>query len=459
VTHYGLRFLAASLILACLPVLAQDSNSLTPEEDFRAFTESPRIFLRPQRLRLLQRERERQSIRWEQFSALVAGRAPMAEPGIALALYSRISGEKGQCKEAERAAGRDLRQMAIVYDWCAPPLLAGPLLAGADRLASRQDVPSVRTRALAAIALAETQPEWSEATMKDIIVRWWRGGLTERIRRGETVPRTDLYALFELLHVVRDNLKIDLRDPVQGFFRELPVWHLLSYYPAAYPGAENEFRIPYYREDGEPDLRIATWSRAAELAMVAFDSNPIEMQAMQAWLMQDRYLMRGPLGIVYEFLWANPYQPGITYHALPNLFHDRRGGRLFMRSNWDEDATFFCYDQGTGQVFEAGKRADVNVAAQKKPVRIGSATILPGPAPVEFETGFSVGDTVEPGEKRAEENWFVVGLKPGAPYHVEGDDEEMFEVVADSGGVIALQYPRPRAMKVRVHEPRVTTSN
>ena len=40
-------------------------------------------------------------------------------------------------------------------------------------------------------------------------------------------------------------------------------------------------------------------SRAAGLAMVAYDSNALDSQLLQGWLMRDRFLMRGSLGAVY----------------------------------------------------------------------------------------------------------------------------------------------------------------
>lgn len=434
-----------------VPLMAQ-------EEDFRAYTESPRLFLRSQRLRLLKREKQRESLRWVQFQSLILGKTPMAEGGFAFALYSQIVEKPEFCQEAAKQAGKDLRQLAIVYDWCDAKPLAAPIRELTDALLSANDIPSVRSRALAAIALSETEPDWSESVMKDVIIRWWRGQMVPSIREGKPVPREDLYALFELLHVVKDNLNIDLRDPVQGFFRELPVFHMISYYPAAYPGAENEFRIPYYQRDGEPDLKIAALSRAAELSMVAFDSNAVENQAMQSWLLQDRFLMRGPFGIVYEFLWANPYQPGITYHYLPNVFHDKRSGRLFIRSNWEEDATFFCYDNKIGQIFEAGKRADVNVLGQTQPVRIGSATVFAGKPPLRFDTGYTLDQPKEENEKPIEENWFIVGLRPNTPYAVEPEDQEMNELFSDAGGIISLTLQHPRKMQVRIQEPLVPES-
>ena len=38
--------------------------------------------------------------------------------------------------------------------------------------------------------------------------------------------------------------------------------------------------------------------------------------------MHDHFLMRGPFGSPYEFLWANPYQPGLSYYHVPLVLHD-----------------------------------------------------------------------------------------------------------------------------------------
>ena len=76
-------------------------------------------------------------------------------------------------------------------------------------------------------------------------------------------------------------------------------------------------------------------ARAAEMAMVAYDDNALESQYLQGWLMQDRFLMRGGWG-VYEFLWANPYQPGLSYFHMPLVFHEVATGHLFARTSWDK---------------------------------------------------------------------------------------------------------------------------
>ena len=96
-------------------------------------------------------------------------------------------------------------------------------------------------------------------------------------------------------------------------------------------------------------------SRAAGLAMVAYDTNALDSQLLQGWLMRDRFMMRGSLGAVYEFLWANPYQPGLNYDQVPLVFHEPYTGEVFARTSWDEDATWIGYFEGRLQLFQNGR--------------------------------------------------------------------------------------------------------
>ncbi len=144
-------------------------------------------------------------------------------------------------------------------------------------------------------------------------------------------------------------------DPLH-YFTSLPVYHLLSYYPAVYPSATNDFRIPIIEDAGEPDLRLAALSRAAELSMVSYDTNAYESQLLQGWLMRDQFLMRGPFGVTYELLWANPYQPALSYYSAPLVHHDPLRGRLLLRSGWDSDASWFYHGHGVMQTFEDGRK-------------------------------------------------------------------------------------------------------
>src|ERR1035441_6110702 len=176
------------------------------------------------------------------------------------------------------------------------------------------------------------------------------------LRGGKSVvARDDAYALWELLHAVRDNTNLDLRESVPQFFKDFPIEHLLSHYPATYDAAENQYRIGITRKTGEPDLRAAALSRAAELAMVALDVNGAESQVLQGWLMHDHFMLRGTYGAPYEFLWANPYQPGLSYYHVPLIYHNANFGKLFVRSSWDEDAEWFGYFDGVIQMFAQGR--------------------------------------------------------------------------------------------------------
>ena len=98
--------------------LGQDD---TPTGNMLADAPHPRIFLGTRRLRLLRRERERQSLPWNQFQLLMAGKAPMPEPGFAQALYYQVSGSAESGREAiawALGSSADLRQLALVFDWC-----------------------------------------------------------------------------------------------------------------------------------------------------------------------------------------------------------------------------------------------------------------------------------------------------------------------------------------------------
>src|ERR1051325_8550694 len=89
------------------------------DEALQVYTEHPRLFLRPARLKLLKRERERRSARWLQLEGLVAGKAVLPEPGFTEALYYRVAGDADAGRLAIAWAlgpARDLRQMALVFD-------------------------------------------------------------------------------------------------------------------------------------------------------------------------------------------------------------------------------------------------------------------------------------------------------------------------------------------------------
>ena len=78
-------------------------------------------------------------MRWQQFDALISGGAPMPEPGFAWALYYQVARNDAAGRKAvewalrDAADAGDLRQLALVFDWCAPVMTK----AQADRLAAK----------------------------------------------------------------------------------------------------------------------------------------------------------------------------------------------------------------------------------------------------------------------------------------------------------------------------------
>jgi len=433
-------FCAGALATLSFPLAA---GAQTSSEQYGVYTEAPRLFLRPQRLRLLRRERERQSIRWMQLDSLVSGGAPMSEPGFSAALFFAVSGDKAAARKAADWAvrdGKDMRQLALVLDWCRDVLsederkvIAGRLAAGLAA-SGAGDVASVRDRVLAAIAIADYDQPTTERTLQAVIENWWRERTAPGLRSGDIgFSQADLYPLLEIIHTLRDSLSIDLRDDAPRYFASLPLWYLASFYPAPYEAAANEFRVPSWAGAGEPDLRGAALARAAGMAMVASDPNSNETQYAQGFLMQDRFIMRDTFGAPYEFLWANPYQPGLAYSLLPLVFYDAQRGALFVRSSWDEDARWFgivgrefqLFDDGRVHVLEMGPEA-----ASPKPLEIGPAEVLQWRVPLRVDAGA--------------ETIFVVGGRPDVNYEVEIEDEEMQEADADRAGTVRVDLPKDR---------------
>jgi|SRR5579864_4475336 len=437
-----------------LPAAAQTS-AIAPsaEESLRIYSEHPRLFLTEHRLKLLQKEKERRSLRWQQFELLMAGHAPMPEPGFAGALYYRVAKDADSGRRAMTWAlgqsATDLRQLALVFDWCQDLLspaqsraLAAKLARGIERTAQDRSISAARSRVLAAIALADHLKEASEREMEHAIRVWWRDQIAPPLRDGRAViPRDDFYALYELLHAVRDNLNIDLREAAPAYFKTLPIYDLVSYYPASYPAPEGEYRIPSSKDVGEPDLRRATMARAAELAMVPYDPNAPESQVLQGWLMHDNFNLRSTFGTPYEFLWANPYHPGLSYYLVPLVFHDDLSGRLFIRSSWDESSRWLGYFDGQLQLFEDGKVTVLDPQLSEGPMSLDTAVVFFGKNALKFHTILTEDEEV-----------FVLGLRPKRTYQIEVDDEELAEGSTDAGGILPLKLTHKVEIGVRLKE-------
>jgi hypothetical protein len=443
-----------TLILLTATACAQNTAApaqVTSDEDFHIYTDAPRLLLTKTKLRRVQREKERMSMRWEQFDMLVSGGVPMTEPGFADALYYRASGNAAAGRKAVDWAltseATDLRQLALVFDWCGPVMnqqqserlgakIQTQLTAPA---AATLDVRGQSARVLATAAIADRLPDQGASILADVVQKWWRGQIVPRLMRGEpAVPREQVYALYEMLHVLRDNLKIDLRESADEFFKQLPMDHLTGQYPAPFPAAQGLFHIPVYVRDGEPNLNEAALARAAEMAMVSFDNNAAESQYLQGWLMQDRFQMQDAFGSPYEFLWADPYQPGLSYFQVPLIYHDGLSGHLFARASWDEDAPWIGYFDGHLQMFRDGGIQTLKPGATVAPVRVGDAVVMSAPA--KDDAKFRIDSAI----------LFVLSLEPHAVYDVEIDDQKLDEGRTDGGGTLVITTTEGTEAGVRV---------
>jgi len=423
----------------------------------------PRLFLRAGRLRLLRRERERHSVRWQQFEALISGNAPMPEPGFTQALYYQVSGARAAGRRAVEWAlsASDLRQMALVYDWCQDVLAPAERDQLASRLARRmaetaavESIAGVRSRVLSAVALFDEAPAVVPDLPRQELDRdvhfWWEGRLAPALADGSAViPREDAYALMELLHAVADSARLDLRESAPAYFADFPIEHLMSYYPSPYHRAEGDIYLGATRRGGGPNPDAAVFSRAAELAMVAFDVNAPSTQVLQGWLMHDRFQLRTPLGAPYEFLWANPYQPGLSYYQVPLVYYDSSRGSLYVRSSWEDDAVWFGHFDGTMERFRDGRVTALDPHAAAEPLLLDAAAIC-----------FAGPDGGERGRwsltLEDEQPVFVTGLEPRRAYLVEVDDEEMYEAVSDPAGILRIDdAPLGRSIGVRLREMAV----
>jgi hypothetical protein len=425
------------LAAAACCAMALDAQ-VTADEPVTVSTEHPRLILRPQRLRLLKRERERTSHRWQQFETFVAGNAPMPERAFAYALYYQISGDEAFGKkavEAALAAGADLRQQALVFDWCQPVLtepqkraLTARLEKGIADPAANDSMASVRSRVFAAVVLFDHVEQAPQRELQRVVRSWWLGKIVPALRSGRNViSRDDAYPLLELLHAIRDNTLLELRESFPKFFRDYAIEHLLSYYPAVYPGPDGDFYVGAMRSLAEPDLRAAALSRAAEFAIVAYEINGAESQVLQGWLMHDKYVLRGTFGAPYEFLWANPYQPGLSYYHVPLIYHNPEFGKLFVRSSWDNTAQWLGAFDGVVQMFEEGHLRVIDPKTVTAPFSMKEALFCFAAASRKFRFKLDEETAV-----------FLMGLKPRSAYRIEIDDEEMFEAKSDAAGILAL---------------------
>lgn len=413
------------------------------QESYAVFQPSPRVLLSEERWKLLRREVERRTERWVQLELLLQGGAQFPEPAFAYALGHLATADATLARKAIDAvqAQTSLAHVAMVRDWCLDALspsdkqrLDARLARALQEFPKDLDAPATtRDLTLAAVALADDQPQASANALRWVHTQWWPRQKAKIESGRMPVAHGDALPFVEILYSFQKGMQLDLREDAVGFFRDFPIWHLLRHYPASLPGGENDYRVPVLPGDEQPDPDVSVRSRAAELAMVSLDTNAEASQYLQGWLLNPRFRMRSAYGAPYEFLWCNPYQPSLSYFYLPLYQHLPKFGSLMARSAWEEDARWFGLVDGQMQYFSL---EGIKVLA--RPAKNGVLAL--GPSAIVLEGAANPPDAESAAEIPECDQVFWIGLKPTATYLVEIDGEELTEAQTDQNGILALDF-------------------
>ncbi len=442
-----LRFVIRwSKVLVALVLLAPGASWAA--ESYQVVTEHPRLWLNARRLRLLRRERERQTVRWQQLEQLSGETPPLPEEPLVRALEYQVAGSQEAARRARAwAAGRagqpgapdaaELRLLAIVFDWCYPVMpeeerrkVAERMVRGVAAMATQPSWTAFASRVMGATVLVDDW-EGAEPALTEALEKTWRGTLLPALERGRG-PETpaERVALLEFCYAARDNVNLEAWKDAGAYFRQFPAYLLLQYYPAPVEIDGYRFRQPYRPMSvaAEDAARQGELERRADLLAAAYETNSVETQFLQGWLTHDIYRLRTASGAAYEFLWLNPYQPGLSYYSAPLVLHDELGGRLFARSSWDDDATWIGYDGGELQLFADGERSKIGPAERPQPVIFSDLAVVWASGDTTFNVRMGEGGDV-----------YVVGLAAGRTYWVKAGEAEFVPKTAGAGGILLVE--------------------
>ena len=426
-------------------------RSALPQAEYRIYEEHPRLLLNSQRIDRLRKDAVRMSARWRQLKTLIDSGAQFPEQPLVKALQLQVLSDEVAGRQAAAWAlesarsgvlenAEDLRLGALVFDWCydlftyeeratvakALGEAATPILS-----ASNLEIDALRGAVLAAIAAAG---DWmgSEALVEAFFQDHWERWVKPALLRGELLDRGyEIIAVMEICHAVRYNLDRDLWRETREVFETLPRHLMLGYYPHSIDTAEGIFRYPAFRStlDFNP-ARESALRRIGEMLLVAYEVNWNDYRFLQGWLRHDAFVLKTPLGAFYEFLWVNPYLPGLSYSSSPLFIYDELRGRLFVRSGWEEGDPWLGYLNGELQVFVDGRRHLVHYADQKMPLSIAETVVVFGRVPMSI-------DFKAPGAKRI----FVVGLGDQQPVRVKVGRKSFKAYQPGRGGILCFENP------------------
>ncbi len=310
---------------------------------------SPKLLLTPKLLRRLQRDRERQTARWLNFYNRIETAPTSPERGFELALYYAVTHDPDRGKESIRwalAHKCEQRQVALVMDW------AADLLSAPDKAAlNAADCDSGSNVSL--LREARNQAFLRVANNQDIhplIAQSWPL-FRKNLQNPALLGPDALYALCEFLQVVRTETHNDLRQDETEFFTRLPKAFLLSLRPeqVEHPG----------------------WmAHAAALALVGLDPNLENSQFLQGWAMEGSQMLRNGPGVAYEYLWADPYLPGIAYQNMDPWVYNP-AGELLARTGWEANACWLSIRP------DHSSQENCSAAPPREPLEFGTMRLVP----------------------------------------------------------------------------------
>ena len=433
------------------------------QADYRIYEQHPRLFLQQRQLDRLRKDVERQSTRWRQLHKLIENDAAFPEEPLVRAVQYQVTANEEAGNRAKQwvleLAGssngfgnsEDLRLGAIVLDWCYPLFsdtekraVAEALGRGAQSILSsaNQGVDGVRGAVLAAVAAAG---DWAgaEPALETFFEQHWKPEILPALLRGELLNQGfEQIAVMEICYVIRKNLERDLWRDAPDVFRPLPRHLMLQYYPKPLQTEEGLFRRPAAPSAVELDVvRESSLRRIAEMLLVGYETGWDEYRFLQGWLRHDAYSLNTPLGAVYEFLWVNPYLPGLSFFSAPVSSQDKLRGRLFVRAGWQDDDMWAGYIDGEFQIHADGKRHIIPREAKQAPLIFAENAVVFGTLPLSFKVKVPDGKRI-----------FIAGLGDAQAYRVKINRKpfEVFE--AGRGGILLLENP-PEAPGIEKKKP------
>jgi hypothetical protein len=374
------RIVPLAILLAILLATPAASNENEPS--------APKLLLSVKLAKRLKRDRERQTPRWVNFENRVKTVPDSPERGFELALYYAVTGDAARAREAigwVLAHPREIRQRALVLDWCGEAATTqerSELAAGLVRNVAINSFQDRRDCLFVSLEMGKDAGACAGTNLKN-------GSLLSN--------PAELYAACEYFITARRNGLEDQRRDDPEFFQHLPVEFLLARRP---------------EEVEQPDWR----SHVAALALVSLDPNLEASQFLQGWAIEDRQTLRQGPGVAYELLWADPYLPGIAYQNLDPWLYEAGGGRLFAREDWTPGTCWIAIADGSveQQGCPAGWR--------QKVMTFGSMKLM----------AFS-GKCLEVAHQDMKESMILWQLKPGGKitYH----DNKDISAQADAAGM------------------------